>query len=88
MDKDVIADLKQFITATVSQQLALQTAELREDIRKDIDKKIDTLDAKLTRKIDDLSETVGDALHVSNEETDTQLKNHERRITRLEKRTA
>lgn len=92
MDKDTIADLKQFIEATVSQQLTGQTEELREGLRKDIHddikEDIDRLDDKLTKKIDDLSEAVGEAMHTSNEETDRQLKDHEHRIVRLEKRTA
>ncbi|MGH7195444.1 MAG: hypothetical protein ACREGA_01560 [Candidatus Saccharimonadales bacterium] len=72
MDEDTIADLKQFITATISQQ----TVQL--------DEKIDALDQKLSAKIDDLSASVGQAIDDSNEANDNQLKDHETRITKLE----
>lgn len=95
MDNDTLVDLKQFIEATVSQQLALQTEDLRESIHADVKKDVDRLDDKLTKridkldqKIDDLSAAVGDAIETSNEESHKQLKDHERRITRLEKRAA
>ncbi|HKU18044.1 MAG TPA: hypothetical protein VJP80_02110 [Candidatus Saccharimonadales bacterium] len=76
MTEDVITDLKQFITATVSQQ----TIELE----KKFDHKIDQLDHKLSSKIDALSAAVAEALDAANEATATQLRDHERRIVRLE----
>lgn len=79
MDEDTTNDLKQFITATVSQQLASHTTEIKEDIKK--------LDVKLSRKIDDLSESVAEAISVSNEEVDKQLKGYETRIINLESKT-
>jgi uncharacterized coiled-coil protein SlyX len=72
MEDDTIADLKQFIAATVSQN----TAEIREDVR------------RLDKKVDDISDSIAEAIHKTNETTDSKLKNHEHRITRLEKRTA
>ncbi len=87
MNEDAIADLKQFITSTVSQQLALQTSEIRDEIKK-LDEKIDKVDLKLSKKIDDLSEAVGDAMHAGDEATSAQLKDHETRITRLETKAA
>lgn len=91
MDSDAIADLKQFIEATVSQQLSLQTKDLADDIESRINKRIDTLDTKIDRveeKIDNISAAVGEAIETSNEETDKQLKNHEHCITKLENQTA
>jgi len=72
MDEDTITDLKQFITATVSQQIT--------DVRNDIV----ALDKSLNKKIDDLSTHVADALDASNEAIQMQLKDHKRRITKLE----
>ncbi len=88
MNSDVIADLKQFITATVFQG----TTDIRDEIRR-LDLKIDDLsdsvheDIKnLDGKIDDLSESVAEAISTSNEATDSKFKNHEHRITKLEKK--
>lgn len=75
MSDDVIQDLKQFITATVSQQ----AVSIKDDIK--------ALDNKLIRKIDDLSDSVAEAIENTNEAADTQLTNHETRITHLEQKT-
>ena len=80
MDDDVIADLKQFIAATVSQQLELFSGEIRGEIRQ--------LDEKLTAKIDDLSSSVGEAINTTNESADSKLEDHEKRIKKLEQKTA
>lgn len=83
MNDDTIQDLKQFITATVSQQVSDVRSDIS-DIRSDIAK----LDIKLTTKIDDLSQSVAEALENSNQATDAQLKVHEQRIARLEQKAA
>lgn len=82
MNEEVVEDLKQFISSTVSQQ----TAEIHSDIER-LDKKIDGLDLKLSKKIDDLSDSVAEAIQISNDSTDEQLENHEQRIIKLEQRT-
>ena len=69
MNDDVIQDLKQFISTTVSQQ----TVSIRDDIRDDIK----ALDEKLSTKIDNLSTSVAEAIEATNEANDTQLQNHE-----------
>ena len=84
MNDDALQDLKQFITTTVSQQ----TTSLRQDIREDIQTEINKLDEKLSAKIDDLSASVAEAMEKSNEDTDSQLQNHENRITKLEHKIA
>ncbi len=76
MDEDVVNDLKQFIAATVTQQ----TSDIKADIA--------DLDRKLSTKIDNLSQAVGEAIEQTNEATDTQLKDHEQRIGRLEHKLA
>ncbi len=83
MNEDTINDLKQFISATVSQQ----TSDLRQDIQyldKKIDSSIKQLDVKLSTKIDDLSDSVAEALTASNDAIDRTIKDHEHRISRLE----
>lgn len=68
MTEEIITNLKQFITATVSQQ----TTELGQ--------RIDGLE----HKVDSLTGFVIEVIDTPNEETNKQLKNHERRITKLE----
>lgn len=72
MNDDVIQDLKQFIAATVAQQVS--------DVRADIK----NLDEKLNSRIDNLEQNIADAMDTNNDETFTQLKDHEKRITLLE----
>ena len=112
MDDAQIADLKQFIAVTVSQQIVgvredmsrlgqkfnvldrkIDNVELRlhrriDSLDRSLHQKIDALDRRVNKKIDDLSAAVGEALDTNNEEIDKQLKDHERRLVRLEKRTA
>ncbi len=77
MKDDTIQDLKQFIAATVSQQTG--------DLKGDLEEKIDKLDTKLSQKIDNLSVSIGETLEASSEPIESQLKNHEKRISKLEK---
>lgn len=74
MNDDVIHDLKQFISTTVSQQTS------------DIDERFEKLETKLGGKIDDLSNSVAEAMASTNDETDNQLKDHEQRIFKLEQK--
>jgi predicted transport protein len=76
MNEDVIADLKQFIAATVSQN----TADIRSDMQR--------LDDKLSHKIDDLSDSVAEAISSSNDTVQNAIDNHELRITTLEQQAA
>lgn len=76
MNDDVINDLKQFIAATVSQQLTQQTEYIRSDMK------------RLENKIDDISTSVGEALDTANEVVDEQIKDHEARIIKLEHKVA
>jgi len=74
MNDDTVQDLKQFISTTVSQEMA--NLATKDDIN------------RLESKIDDLSGSVAEALENTNETTDTQLKDHDKRITRLERKAA
>jgi len=83
MDEDTLADFKQFIAATVSQEIA--------SLRSDMDARFDEVDAKFTAmdkrfssRFDDMDaklETIADA------QAET-LQDHEQRLTRLESQAA
>lgn len=74
MNDDQIDDLKQFISATVSQ--ATSSMATKDDVN------------RLEAKIDDLASSVAEALDNHSEATDHQLKDHDQRITKLEAKTA
>lgn len=78
MNDDTIQDLKQFIATTVSQQLS--DVASKEDIKQ--------LDEKLSNKMDNLSSSVAEAIEQTNEVQESQIKNHEERIVKLEQKTA
>lgn len=79
-NEDLLQDLKQFITATVSQQLkyGLITIQGRLDTIESTMIGMATKDdlAQLDEKLDAIQDALGETLH-----------NHERRLTRLERRT-
>ena len=81
MDEDTLQDLKQFITGTISQQLALQTGEIKQEIR-DLDKKLSERIDDLDTKLDTIANTIGAEI----EEDNKKLENNENRITRLEQK--
>ena len=90
MNDDTIQDLKQFIEATFSQKtsgISNDVAGLSNEVS-GIRKDLDNLDKKHSDKIDELSASVAEAIENTNEVTDTQLNNHEQRITRLEQKAA
>ncbi len=89
MNEEIIADFKQFIASTISQQ----TSDLRGDIqemRGDIQEMRGDIQEirgdikRLDQKIDDLSISVAEAIEATNEETYKQLQNHDGRIKQLE----
>lgn len=61
MNSDQVADIKQFIAATIHQS----TAHLQEEL------------VRIEGKVEVLAKDVADALHTSNEATGAQLKDHE-----------
>lgn len=82
MNEADITDLKQFITATVSQQLASVVQELTaqtQTMSRQLNQKID-------ERIDEVLDVIGDALEAANDASHEQLKDHEHRIARLESR--
>ena len=86
MNDDVINDLKEFITTTVSQQ-TFGIDEQFEKVYENFEKLETRLETKLGGKIDDLSNSVAQALAATNDDTDAQLKDHEQRIFNLEQKT-
>jgi len=79
------------ITATISQPSGLREdiiGPLRDDIVGTLREDIKKLDEKLSRKIDDLSFSVAEALDNHNEAMQPQLDDHDQRITKLETQTA
>lgn len=72
MNEDTIADLKQFIAATVRQELFSVKDELKKDI------------GRVEKKVDDMALGIGDAIESLAESVEGRLDNHETRITKLE----
>jgi tetrahydromethanopterin S-methyltransferase subunit G len=93
MNDDTIQDLKQFIAATVHQEVSTVNERLdRVDERLDkVDVRLDKVDQRLDKvevKIDDIAGAVAEAIENTNEVTDVQLKDHGKRIARLEQKVA
>jgi DNA anti-recombination protein RmuC len=91
-NEDLFTDLKQFITATISQQLANVATkddldELRAELKSDINSlRIDlaALDEKIDLVQDAIAETLTDTTKISN----TILQDHEKRLVKLERQPA
>ncbi len=76
MNDDTIQDLKQFITATISQQ----TTDLKDEIER-LDKKIDD-------KADEILSAIGDSTNDRFDTVEEDVKNLDTRITKLESNPA
>ncbi len=92
MNDDQIADLKQFIATTISQQTAhlatkdeLANLATKEDL-KSLATKEDL--ARVERKIDDIQAAIGEAISDSNESADAQITDLKQRVTTLERHFA
>lgn len=83
MDDEIINDLKQFITASLSQHFSdvARKSDLDDVARKS---DIEQSEKRLEKKIDDLSTHVAEALDTSNDAVQSQLSDHEQRIGKLE----
>jgi len=90
VNKDTVDDLKTFLTTLIGQHVGGLRDDMNDrfaevDARFDaIDKKFTGLFAHLDQKIDDLSDSVGEALHNFDAITEERLEDHETRITKLE----
>ena len=78
MDEAVIADLKQFITTTVSQQISGLEGRLTKKIDS-LDLKIDQVEARVNGRIDSMSAAIARAIDENNT-------NFDKRLVRLEDR--
>jgi archaellum component FlaC len=96
MDKDTLDDLKQFITATVSQQTdrlekRLDKMDSRLDNMDDRFDKIDDRFDKIDDRFDENDEKLNEILDVlghNQVQVDDTLAGHERRIVKLERKAA
>ncbi len=79
MTNDDIQDLKQFIEATISQQLTMQTSEIVDHL-----KKHDQQFKEQDEKLDEILTAVGESLH----HQDVRLNDHDDRLRKLERTTA
>lgn len=90
-DSTVIQDLKDFIENTISMSEKRLGKVIDEKLESKLTERLTPIEAKIDNielKIDELSSDVALAISTSNESTDSKLHNHEKRITRLELRTA
>jgi hypothetical protein len=96
MNEELIADLKQLITATISQQLSgvVTKEDLAEMATKDdlaaLRAEMATKDdiARLERKLDEVQGHIAEALDTSNNAVDAHLKHLDRRLGTLEQAAA
>ena len=79
MNSGDIVDLKQFIEATISQQLALSTSEIATHLVKH-ERQLEEVDEKL----DEILTAVGESLH----HQDVRLNDHDDRLRKLERTAA
>jgi gas vesicle protein len=81
-NEQLFDDLKQLITTTVSQSEQRLRTEMatKEDLA--------SLRQELKHDIKDAQEAIGDAIDRVNKEVDTTLKDHDKRIRRLEHKLA
>lgn len=84
MNDDAIADLKQFIAATVSQMSVSLREEIKEDTLNLVREEVAKLDAKMT----DGFAGVADAIDTLAESIEPRLDDHGARITKLEQQTS
>lgn len=83
MDEDTLTDLKQFITSTMSQQLALQSDDMNKRFEK-LEQKVEDIDIK----VDTIANTIGIQMEEDKTSVHEKLENHETRITKLEQKPA
>jgi hypothetical protein len=93
-NEEMIQDLKQFIEATISQQMA--DVATKDDI-KQLSGRIDRLEvnmatkkdvAKLDQQLDTIQDAIADTLTHTAEDADAKFEDHEQRLRRLEHRAA
>jgi len=92
-NEQLLDDLKQFIDATVSQhtaELAMRIDGVEQRIG-GLDRRINGLEQRidiLDQKIDQVQDAIADTFTQGAEATSTTLREHDARLSRLERRTA
>lgn len=90
-NEEMIADLKQFIAATVKQEVAgveeRLTAKI-DGVEERLDTKIDGVEQRLTKQINDAQAAIGEAIANETDRVDARFDEHDRRLRRLESRAA
>jgi hypothetical protein len=90
-NEELLQDLKQFITATVSQQTTgLATKEDLVDLatKRDVKDEVIGAEKRLMQHIDNVQDAIAETITKAMEEVDKPDKDHERRITALEHKLA
>lgn len=84
MDVDTIQDLKQFISATVHQEIS----GLEERLENKIDTKFDILDKKIDNRSDEILSAIGETTSDRFDTVEEDVKNLDTRVTKLESNPA
>jgi hypothetical protein len=88
-NEQLLDDLKQFVAATVSQSEQRIRAEMAtKDDFAEVEQRLARVEQRLTAKVDEAQQNIGDAIQVLHDEIDTQFKDHDKRIHRLEHKVA
>lgn len=80
MNEDTIQDLKQFITATISQVTAQQTSELKDEIS--------SLDKKIDDRTEEILSAVGDSTNDRFDIVEEDISKLDTRVSKLESNLA
>jgi DNA anti-recombination protein RmuC len=88
-NEELLQDLKQFVTATVSQTVSQVVSQSEQKINARLESLEDRVEAGLSdldAKIDTVHDAIADTFTRYTESTDGTLKDHEKRLHRLERR--
>jgi hypothetical protein len=88
MDEDQLNDLKQFITATVSQATAGMATKGDLMATKDnLGNGLTILRTDMNQRFDEIQSSISDIIATNNDAIDEQLTDHEQRLAKLEHQT-
>lgn len=85
-NEELFTDLKQFIAATVSQEVDGLRKEIKADI-KQLDEKLSADIKRLDEKLDAIQDAIAETLTHATEPLDATVQDHEQRLRRLEQRS-
>ena len=94
-NKEMFADLKQFIVATISQQFAdyvtkddLKNFATKDDVKAIVQHEVQGLRTEMNERFDEVLDAMGDTLNTVTEDFDEKHQNHEVRLLKLETKRA